>query len=94
MWFENVRCIDPLHVVLIYFIIIVFWNDWPFGIAHNYTALFRSILGVLGVISLTKHYKLSFSYSVVIFFLPFSHIPPCYHAEPPDFPRLFEPRVS
>ena len=44
--------------------------------------------------ALTKHNKLtSFSYSVVIFVLPFCHIPPCYHANPPDFPRLFEPRV-
>ena len=44
--------------------------------------------------SLTKHNKLSsFSYSVVIFFLSLSHLPPCYHAKPPDFPRLFEPRV-
>ena len=43
--------------------------------------------------SLTKHNKLSsFSYSVVMFFLPLSHIPPCYHTKPPDFPRLFEPR--
>ena len=24
-----------------------FWNEWPVGIAHNYTALLRSILGVL-----------------------------------------------
>ena len=24
--------------------------------------------------------------------LTFSHIPPCFHAKPPDFPRLFEPR--
>ena len=40
--------------------------------------------------SLTKHIKLSsFSYSVVIFFLPISHIPPCFHA--PDFPRLIVP---
>ena len=22
-----------------------------------------------------------------------SHIPPCFHAKPPDFPRLFESRV-
>ena len=44
--------------------------------------------------SLTKHNKLSsFSYSVVIFFLPISHIPPCYHANPPDFPCLIGPRV-
>ena len=44
--------------------------------------------------SLTKHIKLSsFSYSVVIFFLPISHIPPCFHANPPDFPRLIGPRV-
>ena len=46
--------------------------------------------------SLTKHNKLtSFSYSIFFrsdFFLPFSHIPPCFHANPPDFPRLFEPR--
>ena len=44
--------------------------------------------------SLTKHIKLSsFSYSAVIFFLPISHIPPCFHANPPDFPRLIGPRV-
>ena len=24
--------------------------------------------------------------------LAFSHIPPYFHAKPPDFPRLFEPR--
>ena len=43
--------------------------------------------------SLTKHIKLSsFSYSVVIFVLPISHIPPCFHASPPDFPRLIGPR--
>ena len=24
--------------------------------------------------------------------LTFSHIPPCFHAKPPNFPRLFEPR--
>ena len=28
----------------------------------------------------------------MIFFLPLSHIPPCYHAKPPDFPRLIGPR--
>ena len=44
--------------------------------------------------SLTKHKKLSsFSYSVVIFVLPISHIPPCYHAKPPDVPRLIGPCV-
>ena len=44
-------------------------------------------------IKLTKHNKITcFSYSVVTF-LPFSHIPPCYHAKTPDFPRLFGPRV-
>ena len=43
---------------------------------------------------LTKHNKFSsFSYSVVLFFIPISHIPPCFHAYPPDFPRLFDPRV-
>ena len=25
--------------------------------------------------------------------LTFSHIPPCFHAKPPNLPRLFEPRV-
>ena len=30
----------------------------------------------------------SFSYSVVIF----PSIPPCFHANPPDFPRLIVPR--
>ena len=24
--------------------------------------------------------------------LTFSHIPLCFHAKPPDFPRLFDPR--
>ena len=44
--------------------------------------------------SLTKHIKRSsFSYSVVIFLLPISHIPPGFHANPPDFPRLIWPRV-
>ena len=44
--------------------------------------------------SLTKHNKLtSFSYSAVICFLPFTHIPLCYHAKPPDFPHLFRPRA-
>ena len=43
--------------------------------------------------SLTKHIKLSsFSYSVVIFSLPISHIPPWFQANPPDFPRLIGPR--
>ena len=43
--------------------------------------------------SLTKHIKLSsFLYSVVILSLPISHIPPCFHAKPPDFPRLIVPR--
>ena len=42
--------------------------------------------------SLKKHNKISsFSYFVVICFLPLSHIPPCYHANPPDFPRLIGP---
>ena len=45
--------------------------------------------------SLTKRNKLSsFSSSVVILFLPLSHIPPCYHAKTPDFPRLIGPRES
>ena len=78
----------------IHFIIIVRWNEWPVGIAHNYTALFSSILGILSPFSLWKHIKLSsFSYSVVILFLPISYIPPCFHANPPNFPHLIEPRV-
>ena len=45
--------------------------------------------------SLTKHIKLSsFSYSVMIFVLPISHIPPCCHANPSDFPCLIGPRES
>ena len=44
--------------------------------------------------SLTKHNKFSsFSYSVLLFFLPITHMPPCYHAKPPDFPRLIGPRA-
>ena len=31
--------------------------------------------------------RLVFGYS-----LTFSHIPLCFHAKPPDFPRLFDPR--
>ena len=55
-----------------------------------YRGYFRSL--VFGN-SLTKHNKLSsFSYSVVTFVLPLSHIPPCYHTKPPDFPHLIEPR--
>ena len=34
-----------------HFIIFVRWNEWPVGIAHNHTALFRSILGVLSPFS-------------------------------------------
>ena len=42
--------------------------------------------------SLTNHNKISsFSYFVVICFLPLSHIPPCYHANRPDFPLLIHP---
>ena len=45
--------------------------------------------------SLTKHNKLSsFFIFCSDFFLPYSHIPPCYNAKPPDFPRLSEPRES
>ena len=41
----------------------------------------------------TKHNKFSsFSYSVVFFFLQIPHILPCFHANPPDFPRLIGPR--
>ena len=57
-------------------IIIVRGNEWPVGIAHNYTALFRSILGVLSPFrfSLMKHNKLTrFSYSVLIFPPVFPH---------------------
>ena len=78
-------------------IIIVRWNEGPVGIitqpySEVYWAYFRSL--VFGN-SLTKHNKLtSFSYSVVILSSRF----PTYrfvvmHANPPDFPRLFEPRV-
>ena len=57
-----------------------------------YWGYFRRV--VLGN-SLTKHIKFSsFSYSVMIFFLPISHIPPCFHASPPGFPRLIGPRGS
>ena len=62
------------------FTIIVRWNEWPVRFAHNYTASFRSILRVLSPFSFWE------------FILTFSHIPPCFHAKPPDFPRLFEPR--
>ena len=42
---------------------------------------------------LTKRIKISsFSYSVVIFCLPISHLQPCCHANPPDVPRLIVPR--
>ena len=46
--------------------------------------------------SSTKHNKLTYFSNSILFcsdvFLPFSHIPPCFHAKTPDFPRLFEPR--
>ena len=32
------------------------------------------------------------SLSSLYFLVQFSHIPPCFHAKPPDFPRLLEPR--
>ena len=35
-------------------IIIVHWNERSVGIAHNYTSLFRSILGVLSPFSFWK----------------------------------------
>ena len=35
-------------------IIVVRWNEWPVGIAHNCTALCRSILGVLSPFSFWK----------------------------------------
>ena len=63
-------------------------------ITHPYSEVYCGYLGrfVFGN-SLTKHNKISsFSYSVVIFFLPLSHIPPCYHANPPDCPRVIGPR--
>ena len=63
----------------------------PYSAVHLYRGYFRRLVFVN---SLTKHIKLSsFSYSVVIFFLPISHIPPCFHANPPNFPRLIGPRV-
>ena len=63
-------------------------------ITHPYSEVYWRYFRRLGFgNSLTKHIKLSrFSYSVEIFFLPFSHMPPCFHDKPPDFPRLFEPR--
>ena len=63
-------------------------------ITEPYAAVYWGYFGglVFGN-SLTKHNKLSsFSYSVVIFSLPLSHIPPCYHVNLPDFPRLIGPR--
>ena len=46
--------------------------------------------------SSTKHIKLIYFSNSILFcsdvLLPFSHIPPCFHAKTPDFPRLFEPR--
>ena len=63
-------------------------------ITQPYSAVYwgyfrRSVFGN----SLTKQIKLSsFSYSVVILFLPISYIPPCFHANPPDVPRLIGPR--
>ena len=61
--------------------ILVRWNEWPVRFAHNYTALFRRILGY-------------FRRLVCGISLTFSHIPPCFHANPPDFPRLFEPHEN
>ena len=58
---------------------------WPMKINVICTVVFGN--------SLTKRNKISsFSYFVVICFLPLAHIPPCYHANPPDFPRLIGPR--
>ena len=41
------------------------------------------------------HSEIYWGYFRRLFFrnsLTFSHIPPCYHANPPDFPRLLGPR--
>ena len=64
-------------------------------ITQPYSAVYWGYFRRLGFgNSLTKHIKLSsLSYSVMILFLPISHIPPCFHANPPDFPRLIGPRV-
>ena len=63
-------------------------------ITHPYSEVYWGYFGRLGFgNSLTTHNTISsFSYSVVICFLPLSHIPPCYHANPHDFPRLIGPR--
>ena len=53
------------------------YNEIKF--VHNYTASFRSILRVLWQFSFWE-------------FITFSHIPPCFHAKPPDSPRLIGPR--
>ena len=34
--------------------IIVRWNEWPIGIAHDHTSSFRSILGILWPFSFWK----------------------------------------
>ena len=64
-------------------------------ITQPYSAVYWGYFRLLVLLnSLTKHIKLSsFSYSVLIFFLPISRIPPCFHANPPDFPCLIGPRV-
>ena len=64
-------------------------------ITHLYSEVYWGYFGrlVFGN-SLTKHNNIiSFSYSVVIFVIPLSRTPPCYHTKPPDFPRLIGPRV-
>ena len=52
--------------------IIVHWNEWPVGIAHNYTALFRSILGVLSPLFSSRFptYRLV----IMLINLPISHV--------------------
>ena len=69
----------------------------PFIPANNYTALFSSILGILSPFSFWK--LINETYWTQQFFIfcsnfsPPDYIPPCFHANPPDFPHLIKPRA-
>ena len=78
------KTLAPCHRVLKLnkFTIIVHWNEWPVRFAH--------ITQPHSEVYCRYFHRLVFGNS-----LTFSHIeilPPCFHAEPPDFLRLIGPR--
>ena len=76
-------------------------SNWPFIPANDYNEI-NSLSSFPGMndrfdlhIITHHHSKIYCGYFRRLVFgnsLTFSHIPLCFHAKPPDFPRLFEPR--